>query len=566
MWIASPRVKTRSPCLAVLALVASAVACDRKPPPGADSARAPEPSAVSHAPIGRPTLPEELEHPPAPSSSSAAAPAPKASEYTGPWLAVTASDAGVFSERSFDRKAKIGWVRNGGRVPVAPDPEKNAACTRGWYRVLSGGFICGNSGTTNLDDTDVKLALKAPNLDEVLPYRYARNAKNGTPLYHSVPSREQMLKYEPYLDPDKKAKSDADPGAEKTKPASDKTETTTDSVLQHHLETVLQDAGVSLTPPPGEAEPDVPWWQREDAKEHLHELKLEHLSEEADGVIEKRMVAGFYVAVDRTFTWNGRTWYKTTKGLVAPADRFWETAGSDFKGVDVDGDKWKLPIAWVYGGRKNAQLYRIDEAAGTIKPEGSSDHFAPIALSGRSLDFKHTTYRETRDGLWIRERDVRIAEPGAPPAELGPNERWVDVNLGQQTLVVLEGTRPIYATLISSGKESKIEEKDHRTPTGQWRIREKHLTTTMDGDGTAAGDLPYSIEDVPYVMYFHRAFALHGAFWHRNYGVQMSHGCVNLSPLDAKRVFFLTDPPLPEGFHGVWASKEHPGSLVVVHD
>ena len=88
----------------------------------------------------------------------------------------------------------------------------------------------------------------------------------------------------------------------------------------------------------------------------------------------------------------------------------------------------------------------------------------------------------------------------------------------------------------------------------------------MDGDGTAAGDLPYSIEDVPYVLYFNRSYALHGAFWHRNFGVQMSHGCVNLAPLDARRVFFFTDPPLPEAWHGAWATPERPGSRVLIHE
>ena len=88
----------------------------------------------------------------------------------------------------------------------------------------------------------------------------------------------------------------------------------------------------------------------------------------------------------------------------------------------------------------------------------------------------------------------------------------------------------------------------------------------MDGDGTAAGDLPYSIEDVPYVLYYHRAYALHGAFWHNNFGVQMSHGCVNLAPLDAKYLFFFADPVIPPGFHGVWATEAQPGTRIVVHD
>jgi lipoprotein-anchoring transpeptidase ErfK/SrfK len=170
------------------------------------------------------------------------------------------------------------------------------------------------------------------------------------------------------------------------------------------------------------------------------------------------------------------------------------------------------------------------------------------------------------DGFWVQRRHLRITNPGPPPADLGPKERWVDVNLSAQTLVAFEGTRPTYATLISSGKHHDDKEKDHRTPSGEYRIREKHVTTTMDGDGTAAGDLPYSIEDVPYVMFFYRAYALHGAFWHQNYGVEMSHGCVNLAPLDAKHLFFFTDPPVPEGWHGAWASDSRPGSRVIVHE
>src|SRR5690606_15554667 len=147
-----------------------------------------------------------------------------------------------------------------------------------------------------------------------------------------------------------------------------------------------------------------------------------------------------------------------------------------------------------------------------------------------------------------------------------PGERWIDINLSQQTIVAFEGETPKYATLISSGKKSNIKAKDHRTPTGSWRIYVKHLTDTMDGDGTAAGDLPYSIEDVPYVMYFHKSYALHGAFWHANYGVEMSHGCINLAPLDAKYFFFFATPTLIEGSHGAWSSPQRPGSLVQIHE
>ncbi|HEX3775480.1 MAG TPA: L,D-transpeptidase, partial [Polyangiaceae bacterium] len=467
----------------------------------------------------------------------------------------------VYSEPSFEGK-KLGYLRNGGRVAVEPSTVSKKSCTAGWYKLIGGGFICGNLGTTDLNHPDVKFATQAPNLDDVLPYPYARNAKNGTPLYKSVPSREQMEKYEPYLKAPKDDDSSTEPASAKNH--KDKDADATPAALPARMDAALADAGVALPTAQvaADPEPEKPWWQRDDMKDRMNELKLDQLSEDADGVLAKRMVAGFYVAVDKTFRWNGRSWYKTTRGLVTPSDRFWQTAGSKFKGIEL-GTDWKLPIGFVYGGNKSISSYTLDGS--NLKPDKTYDHFAPVQLTGKEQDIHGTTYAETGDGSWVKRSQLRVTSPGALPADLKANERWIDVNLTAQTLVAFEGERPIYATLVSSGKENKIKDKDHRTPTGEWRIREKHITTTMDGDGTAAGDLPYSIEDVPYVMYFYRSYALHGAFWHSNFGVQMSHGCVNLSPLDAKYLFFFADPPLPKGWHGVHASDSAPGSRVVVH-
>jgi lipoprotein-anchoring transpeptidase ErfK/SrfK len=159
-----------------------------------------------------------------------------------------------------------------------------------------------------------------------------------------------------------------------------------------------------------------------------------------------------------------------------------------------------------------------------------------------------------------------MTEPGPLPDGIGPDEKWIDVNVTRQTLVMFEGNRPVFATLVSTGKKGATKKTDHSTVLGSFRIREKHVAATMDGDGALPGDAPYSIQDVPYVMYFKGSYALHGAFWHANFGNKMSHGCVNLSPLDSKRVFLWAEPNLPQGWHGAWASKDHPGSLVVVHE
>ena len=94
-----------------------------------------------------------------------------------------------------------------------------------------------------------------------------------------------------------------------------------------------------------------------------------------------------------------------------------------------------------------------------------------------------------------------------------------------------EGDRPVFATLVSSGRAAD----GFGTPTGSFRIRTKHVSATMDDpDGGAEA---YSIEDVPWTMYFDGARALHGAYWRTRFGYPQSHGCVNLSTGDSHWLF-----------------------------
>jgi lipoprotein-anchoring transpeptidase ErfK/SrfK len=109
------------------------------------------------------------------------------------------------------------------------------------------------------------------------------------------------------------------------------------------------------------------------------------------------------------------------------------------------------------------------------------------------------------------------------PFGVGSNERWVDVNLTTQTLHAYEGD-----TLVSSGTW------DHPTVTGQFRVWLTFRSQTMDG--TLLG-YDYYLEDVPYVMYFYQDYALHGTYWHSNFGTPMSHGCVNLATSDAAWIY-----------------------------
>ena len=104
-------------------------------------------------------------------------------------------------------------------------------------------------------------------------------------------------------------------------------------------------------------------------------------------------------------------------------------------------------------------------------------------------------------------------------------------------------------------------EKSFATVRGSFTIKSKHVTSTMTGSRQADD---YELADVPYVQFFQEGYALHGTFWHDNFGRVQSHGCVNLTPTDAAWVFEFTDPPVPEDWHGVIAGDDTPRSVVNV--
>lgn len=98
------------------------------------------------------------------------------------------------------------------------------------------------------------------------------------------------------------------------------------------------------------------------------------------------------------------------------------------------------------------------------------------------------------------------------------------IDLSDQTLTAYEGARPVYSTLISSGTARTP------TPVGEYAIYTKLRSQTMSGPG-------YSLPNVEYVAYFYSAYAIHGAYWHNNFGHPMSHGCVNMRNIDAKWLY-----------------------------
>jgi lipoprotein-anchoring transpeptidase ErfK/SrfK len=104
------------------------------------------------------------------------------------------------------------------------------------------------------------------------------------------------------------------------------------------------------------------------------------------------------------------------------------------------------------------------------------------------------------------------------------SKRWIQVDLSEQRLIAWQGGKPVFGVIVSTGKKSTP------TPIGVFNIYTKLKTTRMKGEG-------YDIPNVPHTMYYQGGYGIHGAFWHNNFGTPVSHGCVNLAPNQAKKLF-----------------------------
>jgi hypothetical protein len=139
----------------------------------------------------------------------------------------------------------------------------------------------------------------------------------------------------------------------------------------------------------------------------------------------------------------------------------------------------------------------------------------------------------------LTEEDI---SPINPEAE----EKKVVINLTNQTMACYEGQQEVYYCRISSGAKfnaagEPVEE--WATPIGPHPIWRKVTSLHMSGGTTGGG---YDLPGIGWTSLFSGdGVAIHSTFWHNNYGVPMSHGCVNAQPADAQWVFRWTSPVVP---------------------
>jgi hypothetical protein len=280
------------------------------------------------------------------------------------------------------------------------------------------------------------------------------------------------------------------------------------------------------------------------------------LSTAGDAAPVAEMQPGFAVSITATGTGpRGEAFGLTTKGVWLPMRDLRPARPSTFRGYEpVHG---ALDRGWI-----------VVDAASSFEVPGGRRVDAP---SLRRFDIvpvferrkaRGRDYVRIGDGRWVDANEVRAPTPADLPDEVRGRERWIDVELVSQVVTAYEGTVPVFTTLASTGT-GKADELT-ATPMGAYRIWVKLRTSDMDNLEDIEARRYYAIQDVPWVLFFKRGFGLHGAFWHDSFGHVRSHGCVNLTPLDAERLFDWSSPRLPAGWTAALPTDYDPGTLVRV--
>jgi lipoprotein-anchoring transpeptidase ErfK/SrfK len=509
---------------------------------------------------------------------------------------------------------KLGYIRLGGTVPRDPEPVKGRGCKGDWYRVYPMGHVCTDESSIDMNHALLRAAARRPELDKPMPYKYGF-VRATSPQYLRAPSKSEQEKSEFKLaehlewfqqnraevqkvipganDVPLDARGAALPGSKRPPGFRPSTELSENELF----------GGQTPNDP-------VPWWLEGGRKiPNVSGYAVPEYAVFADRVRRKTglsLVGAFQTESEGL----SRRFAVTVDMRLVPATKLKPDTGSPFHGVTLS-EKLTLPLGWV--GSPNARTYKLIKGKDEARPDEQLPMRAVIPLSGKArIKGGDRFYQTLKDKtVWVRAADMAVAEaPPALPSAAEKGEKWIDISIKQQALVLYEGRKPVYATLISSGRDRLGDPKTTlSTPRGSFRLTSKHIAAAMDseenssvsggsrghsgptatassatverlkaadakgeklsgddarrlanikkgrdpeyGITTRRGASDFELRDVPWIQYFAAGYALHGAYWHDVFGTARSHGCVNLAPIDARYVFLWTDPPVPPGWHGI---------------
>ncbi|MGC4063100.1 MAG: L,D-transpeptidase [Polyangiaceae bacterium] len=538
-----------------------------------------------------------------------------------PKLAATVIAATIYKSANTQSR-KLGYVRLGGAVRRDPDPVSGAGCKGDFYRVYPTGFACTDEFTTDLELPLVRAASRRPDLRRPLPYRYGF-VRATAPQYLRIPTRAEQEKSEFQLTEHLSWYAEHEKEVQSVLPGANDIPLDSRGIARPNATPdpkLRLSTAMSLDELFGADEPNakIPFWL-EGGKRSIPNVSAFAVPEFAIFADRVRRKTGLslvtaFEAVEGDFR---RRFAVAVDLRLIPATKIKPDTGSPYHGVEVT-ESTTLPLAWVLADGTKA--FKLIKGKDEAREAESLPRRVVIPLTGTARIKGGQRFYQTRKDRtrWLRAEDIAIA---APPVQMpdvaAKGEKWIDVSLRQQVLTLYEGTKPVYSTMVSTGRDGMGDPKTTlSTPQGTFRLRSKHIAAAMDseensavsggarassgssggGDDASAtvarllaaektgkklstedqrrlanvkkgrdpeygvtrrrGSLGFELRDVPWIQYFASGYALHGAYWHDVFGTPRSHGCINLAPIDARFVFMWTDPPVPEGWHGINVGSE----------
>jgi hypothetical protein len=256
-------------------------------------------------------------------------------------------------------------------------------------------------------------------------------------------------------------------------------------------------------------------------------------------VVSSLMEGDYFLALadKETREADGAEFYRTVRGRYVRTGDVELRNPDPVRGEELGRNGWRLPLAFVWGEDRDLLSFEGDRP----RVAGKAEKHARFVVR-EELRNGGVSYVVGAAGA-IRRDEVRLARQQKAPSGVPSGAKWVHVDLAEQTLVAYEGARPVYATVISSGKEG------YEPPTGLFQVQQKYISTTMNAEDPIDGF--YEVEEVPWTLYYHGGYALHGAYWHTDFGKVRSHGCTNIAPVDARWIYYWSDPEVPPAWHAV---------------
>ncbi len=245
-------------------------------------------------------------------------------------------------------------------------------------------------------------------------------------------------------------------------------------------------------------------------------------------------------------------------GQFVRAEDLRAAEASSFEGTAL-GPESELPLGFVV--KRGIRTWKLE--GGTPEADEYLEYHQKLVLTGRFRTLGEERFWALSDGAWVRHRDVTVVrERNDFPDFVKEGQRWIDISIITGTAVLYVGKKPVYATLVSVGRDRVGDPKETAsTELGTFEVVAKHVT--MREKNPKERKDSYAVYDVPWVLELSNGQLVGGAFWHDRFGIEDTDGDVQLSPKDAQYLFKWATPEVPSGWHSVRGDKNAPEKTLV---